>query len=297
MVTPDWPAIAAATRQPTPRRPWALNGVPVGSVAAADVPALQTCAPELQVHQEGLALTLPAEAVDSVFARIHAALRAQGLIRAWRDETFALFGPPAGESGRLPVLAHIERASARFWGTLTLGAHCTGWVAGADGRPAALWIAQRAFDKATDPGKFDNLVGGGVPLGQSPWQALQREGWEEAGLPAAVMQRATPGRVLRLHRDVEEGLQHEWNHSYDLQLQPHEQPHNQDGEVAGFELLPVAEAVALAAGEQMTVDAALVTLDFVLRHRLLDDTSQRELEARCAALWAPDGRKASTDGP
>ncbi|WP_326542775.1 NUDIX hydrolase [Pseudorhodoferax sp.] len=296
-MTPDWPAIAAAHRQPTARRPWALNGVPVGSVAEADVQALQACAPELQVHPEGLALALPHDRVDTVLARINAALRARGLIHAWRDETFPLFGPPAGAGTAQPVLARIERASARFWGTLTLGAHCTGWVAGADGRPAALWIAQRAFDKATDPGKFDNLVGGGVPLGQSPWQALQREGWEEAGLPAAVMQRATPGRVLRLHRDVEEGLQHEWNHSYDLQLQAHERPHNQDGEVAGFELLPVVQAVALAAGEQMTVDAALVTLDFVLRHRLLPEDECRRLEARCTALWVPEAPNEALGGP
>jgi hypothetical protein len=31
----------------------------------------------------------------------------------------------------------------------------------------------------------------------------------------------------------------------------------------------VLEAIALAEGEAMTVDAALVTLDFALRHRLL----------------------------
>ncbi len=46
-------------------------------------------------------------------------------------------------------------------------------------------------------------------------------------------------------------------------------PHNQDGEVAGFRCLPLDEALALAAGDQMTVDAALVTLDFALRHALL----------------------------
>ena len=33
--------------------------------------------------------------------------------------------------------------------------------------------------------------------------------------------------------------------------------------------MPVAEAIALAAAGEMTVDAALVTLDFALRHRLL----------------------------
>ena len=75
----------------------------------------------------------------------------------------------------------MERAAARFWGSLTLGAHCNGWVAGPGGRAAMLWIGRRAPHKATDPGRLDNLVGGGVPDGQSPDEALWREGWEEAG--------------------------------------------------------------------------------------------------------------------
>ena len=53
-----------------------------------------------------------------------------GLIRAWRDEPFALFDPADGAR-----LATMERAAARFWGTLTLGAHANGYVADAQ-RPA-----------------------------------------------------------------------------------------------------------------------------------------------------------------
>jgi len=77
------------------------------------------------------------------------------------------------------------------------------------------------------------------------------------------------GSVLRLLRDIPEGLQHERLYGFDLAMPAGLRPHNQDGEVAGFELLPVAQALRLAAGDAMTVDAALVTLDFALRHRLL----------------------------
>jgi hypothetical protein len=98
--------------------------------------------------------------------------------------------------------------------------------------------------------------------------------------------------VLRLHRDVAEGLQHEWLYTYDLPLRTVQQPQNQDGEVAGFQLMAVREAIELAAGEQMTVDAALVTLDFALRHSLLPaDEAQRLLprfaELRIAAAFNP----------
>ncbi|MGL6113383.1 MAG: NUDIX hydrolase, partial [Rubrivivax sp.] len=154
----------------------------------------------------------------------------------------------------------------------------------ADGRPTHLWIAQRASTKATDPGKLDNLIGGGVPEGQTPLQALVREGWEEAGLRPDALRGVKAGSVLRLQRDIPEGLQHEWLHGYDLQLPAGLTPNNQDGEVAGFECLPLAEALHLAAGDAMTVDAALVTLDFALRHALLPPAQWVQLNQAMQAL-------------
>ena len=277
----DWPALAAATRRRVPRLPFVIDGIEAGSVAVEHLPALQAFAPRpLRIEPTRVVLDVAPEARDAALAAVHQRLRAQGLINAWRDETYPLPDPAGGR-----VLARIERAASRFWGTLTFGAHATGWVAGADGRPAGLWIAQRAFDKATDPGAFDNLVGGGVPAGQSPFETLVREGWEEAGLTAAVMRRARRGRVIRLRRDIPEGLQHEWLHAYELRLDAAEQPLNQDGEVHAFRCLPVAEALALAAGTTMTVDAALVTLDFALRHGLLAAGDAAALSARSAGLW------------
>ena len=253
----------------------------VGSVDRQHLAALRGWPGMLAVDEHGV--TLIAADRSAALAEVHAALRGQGLIRAWRDESFALFDPVTHE-----VLATMERAAARFWGTLTLGAHANGYVADGAGRPVAMWIARRAFDKATDPGLFDNLVGGGVPAGQTPQEALRREGWEEAGLSAAWMAAAVPAGVLRLHRDLPEGRQVEDLHAFDLALPPTLSPQNQDGEVADFRLLPIAEALALAAGSSalgaMTVDAALVTLDFGRRHGLL---AGAVAEAMAAALFTP----------
>jgi 8-oxo-dGTP pyrophosphatase MutT (NUDIX family) len=242
----DWPALRAARAHDAAARvPFRLNGLQVGSVARAHLGALRDLG--IDAGEHGVHL----QAVPD--AALNAALRARGLILAWRDEAFAVFDPASGAR-----LGTMERAAARFWGTLTLGAHANGWVAGAEGRPTHLWIARRSFSKATDPGLHDNLVGGGVPDGQSPLQALVREGWEEAGLAPAQMHAARPGSVLRLQRDIREGLQHEWLHVFDLQLPPALQPQNQDGEVAGFECLPVRDALQLAAGSGMTVDLSLI---------------------------------------
>jgi 8-oxo-dGTP pyrophosphatase MutT (NUDIX family) len=274
-----WNALAAARRAHTPRVPFFVRGVAVGSVAEAHLEALRPFGAAVRIDSEGV------HAVDDdpseALAPVNLALRDAGLVRAWRNELFALPHP-----GTLQPLARIERAAARFWGTLTLGAHATGFVRGADGRPSHLWIAQRAFTKATDPGRFDNLVGGGVGLGQTPRETLVREAFEEAGLAPAEVAAATPGPVIGLARDIAEGYQQEWLHAFDLELPADRTPVNQDGEVAAFRRMSLAEAAALAAGDTMTVDAALVTLDFLLRHGGLPeaDAQTSRLREALAAL-------------
>jgi 8-oxo-dGTP pyrophosphatase MutT (NUDIX family) len=259
-----WHALTEARKQQRPRRAFVVDGEHVGSVDEAHLTALGPWARWLEVREQAVVLTAGAADREAVFAEVNARLREHGLIRAWRNEPFALFSPSSGA-----VLAVFERAAARFWGTLTLGAHCNGWVAGPDGRPAALWIARRSLHKPTDPGLLDNLVGGGVPWGQTPWEALVREGFEEAGLSTAQMAGATPGRVIELNRDIPEGRQFERLHVFDLQLQAGECPVNQDGEVAEVGLWPLHDICAAASTDEMTVDAALVTLDFLLRRKLV----------------------------
>lgn len=272
----DWPAIdAAQARDRDTRVPFVVAGRRVGSVARVHLPALHAADGVVEVDGDGVCCAGDPATLTAGLACLNAELRAAGLIVAWRDEPFPLYDPAT-----LAPLATIERAACRFWGTLTLGAHCTGYVADASGRPTRLWIAQRSFTKATDPGKFDNLIGGGVPAGQTPLDALVREGWEEAGLRPDALRGVVAGSLLKLHRDIPEGLQQEWLYAWDLELRPGVEPRNQDGEVAAFRCLPVDEAVALAAGEAMTVDAALVTIDFALRHRLLDAAETLRLEQR-----------------
>jgi 8-oxo-dGTP pyrophosphatase MutT (NUDIX family) len=277
----DWPCLDAARHRAVPRVPLFVDGddAAVGSVARAHLDALARWPALIDVDRDAVRLRAVGD-LDARLDEVHAALRDDGLIRAWRGERVTLWQPCT-----MRPLAAIERAAARFWGTLTLGAHANGYVADDTGRPQAMWIAQRSWDKPTDPGKLDSLVGGGVPHGQSPLDALVREGREEAGLDAATMAAARPGRVIALDCDIAEGRQHERLHVWDLPLPRDATPRNQDGEVAALRLLPVEEAIALAAGDAMTVDAALVTLDFALRHRLLDAASHARLSARVAGLW------------
>ena len=298
MTQHSWPAIALARACDGPARiPFVLmheQGPVLGSVAIAHLDALRAWpdAFELLASADGapraLALRLPAGERDARLARIHARLRAEGLVAGWRDEPYPLRDRAGGEHGI------IERAASRFWGTLTLGAHCNGYVADASGRPTHLWIARRSDSKPTDPGRLDNLVGGGVPAGQSPRAAVIREGWEEAGLEPRQMAGLVTGGLVDLECDLPEGRQHERLHVFDLELPAGLVPANQDGEVAEHRLMTVAEALARAAAGELTTDAALVTLDFAVRRRLFEpNPGDREpTEAGAAAALTPAQRDA-----
>lgn len=281
----DWPAITAARlSDPAKRLPFFIRDQQhaqlTGSVARLHLPALAQWANALQITDQAVTLTLPAAARTAFFAQANQALRSQGLITGWRNETF-----PVVAQTSAALLATQERAACRFWGCTTYGAHCNAYVVDGNGRPSHLWIARRALDKATDPGLLDNLVGGGVPHGQTPAQAVQREAWEEAGLLPAHLQHLAAGRRLRVARDVAEGFQLEDVSVYDLALPAGLTPCNQDGEVSSITLMPLAQALAHAAAGDMTVDAALVTLDFALRHRLLPTVQHQHLQALSEPLW------------
>ncbi|HET9823136.1 MAG TPA: DUF4743 domain-containing protein [Burkholderiaceae bacterium] len=276
---PRWAALDAARRQAAPRVPWWIGGQRVGSVALGHRAALARWPRWIDDRGDGLHLRVGEDERNGVLDEINRALREAGLIVAWRDETY----PVLTALGAAP-LALIERAASRFWGTLTFGAHCNGWVAGADGRPSHLWIARRSQHKPTDPGKLDNLVGGGVPHGQTPRETLLREGFEEAGLDRATMERAVAGGIVELACDIPEGFMHEQIHGHDLRLEPEVTPVNQDGEVAEILRLPVGEALERAAAGEMTTDATLVTLDFALRHALLAAAEAAALAQRLQAL-------------
>ena len=277
MTQQTWPAIALARACDGPARvPFVLmdeQGPVLGSVAVDHLDALRQW-PDAFARIDGpggapraLALRLPAPVRAARLAQVHERLRAQGLIVAWRDEPYPLRDRGGAEHGT------IERAASRFWGTLTLGAHCNGWVADAAGRPSHLWIARRSYSKPTDPGRLDNMIGCGVALGQTPREAVVREGWEEAGLEPAQMAGLVAGGLVDLECDIPEGRQHERLHVFDLQLPAGLAPRNIDGEVHEHRLMPVAEALARAAAGELTTDATLATLDFAVRHGLVEPSA------------------------
>lgn len=249
--------------------PFHIGGERLGWIGLDDVPLLGLWPEWFDCSDTRITLS-PAlatiEARNAALAEAVRTLAEGGRITGWRNETYAVRArfdaPPA---------ALIERAAARFFGVLTFGVHANGIVA--DEQLPHLWLGRRSPSKPIDPGKYDNLMGGGIGWGYEVFATLVKECWEESGVPAELAARARPGRSVHVLREVPEGVQAEQLFVYDLEL-PHDfKPANQDGEVSEHRLVSIMEAQRLIAAGALTVDASLVTLDWLLRSGRLPATA------------------------
>jgi 8-oxo-dGTP pyrophosphatase MutT (NUDIX family) len=222
------------------------------------------CAPRLRTPQ----------ARTTALADVALALAAEGALTAWRDERYAVataFGAPP--------LFELERAAARYFGIHTFAAHVNGLVG--EDSDWRMWLARRSASKAIDPGLLDNLVGGGVDACSTVTSTIVKEAWEEAGIPEDVADRAQDAGTVDLCRDRLDGLQRETIYVHDLWLPPDFVPANQDGEAVEHRLCAPEEIVSVLATDNITADASLVIVDFLLRqgHVPPDDPSFGALDA------------------
>jgi len=201
-----------------------------------------------------------AEQRSAAMASVLADLRAQGRISGWRDELY-----PVNQSfGETPLLV-MERAAAPLFGVVAYGVNLNGFVG--RGWEMKIWVARRASTKSVDPNMLDLVVGGGQPLGLTPAENLLKECQEEAGIPVAIAEQARPVSIVTLLIEAAEGLRVGQQFNFDLELPEGFRPQNQDGEVAGFELIPVSELIhRLRSADEFMYDIALVLIDFLIRH-------------------------------
>ncbi len=208
-----------------------------------------------------------AAAATAAFDRVARALAAENRLTAWRDERY----PVVSAFGAEPFFL-LERAAARFFGIHTYAAHVNGLVRQASGM--AIWFARRSPAKAIDPGLLDNLVGGGIAVGQSIATTVVKEAWEEAGIAGELARQAQPAGSVEIRREQPDGLQRETIYVHDLWLPADFVPAGQDGEAVAHRLVSLPEAALLIANasgpDVVTADASLVVLDCLLRHEAIE---------------------------
>ncbi len=191
-------------------------------------------------------------------------LRERGVIPGWRDELY-----PVTTEYQARSLFDMERAAAILFGLRVYGIYLNGYV-DQDNRQK-LWIARRSMEKSINPGKLDTMVAGGHPVGITVFDNLIKECQEEAGIPASIARHATPVSGISYIQETETGIFEEFCFIFDLELHQDFTPQNMDGEVASFQLWDLDKIKqVLAETRDFSYDAALTTLDFLLRNGTID---------------------------
>jgi 8-oxo-dGTP pyrophosphatase MutT (NUDIX family) len=241
-------------RLPGGRVAFRIGAERIGWLAPALADALVEF-PDITAGPDGLTL---AKSAAPEFPEITSALSARGFYR-WRGEAFDIRASLDG-----PVLGQIDRGAVPAFGVLAQGVHLNGLVRRPDG--LHIWVARRATDKATDPGKFDHIVAGGTPAGLTPDETLTKEAAEEAAIPEALVRNATRQAQIAYAMEIQGGVRRDVLHCYDLYLPEDFTPVAVDGEVESFTLWPIAKALeTVRQTDNFKFNVNLALIDLFLR--------------------------------
>ncbi|KAM4562780.1 thiamine pyrophosphokinase 2 [Odontesthes bonariensis] len=189
-------------------------------------------------------------------------------LRGWRDEKYSVkprFSDP-------PVM-WMERAATSLFGVKRYGVHINGYTV-SDSGEVSMWLARRSSTKQTYPGLLDNMAAGGLAAGVGIKHTLIKECEEEACVPADVAAKAHPVATVSYTYEDEEGVFAESQFVFDLELPLEFKPRVGDGEVQDFYLLPIQRVKELLATDDFKPNSAMVVLDFLIRHSLIEPDAE-----------------------
>jgi 8-oxo-dGTP pyrophosphatase MutT (NUDIX family) len=260
--TPPWltRSLEQIVRLPTPERiNFEIADQVVGSVSTQDAYWFANSIQGLVLDDDALHVTPTcSHDASSTLAQMASLLRKANRLGKWRDELLRV----SADNGQ--ILAMIERAAVRALGIKTFAVHLIVYAPANVGDQAqGVWVQQRAFNKATDPGMWDTCVGGLAAGDESFLLSLERETHEEAGLdlPALIASGSanlTRNETITINRGVPEGLMIEDSISWDCVVPAQWRPQNLDGEVARFELWSIAQLLEALENNHTTLEARLL---------------------------------------
>ncbi|HXH01769.1 MAG TPA: DUF4743 domain-containing protein [Candidatus Competibacteraceae bacterium] len=257
----------ANRHDPAHFRPFYVAGQHLGFVKHGFAETLSRWPEVFRVNSQGVWLHQDLDrAPDPVAARsaalraVLAELRAAGRVPGWRDEEY-----PINAAFHEAPLLTLERAAVPLFGVPGYGVHLNGYVCRGD--ELYLWVGKRSMSKPTDPGKLDQVVAGGQPVGLGLFDNMVKECQEEAGIPEVLARRVRPVGAIGYCLETEQGLRPDVIYCFDLELPEDFTPVNVDGEVEGFYLWPIEQVIeTVRDSDAFKFNCALVVIDFLIRH-------------------------------
>ncbi len=246
--------------------PFRIDTVCVGLLRPAFTEHLAQWSDIFRVSREAVDLRLSGSSIterSSVVADVVSELAERGVISHLHGEQYV-----ATAGGREQGRLFLDRAAAPYFGIRAFGQHMNGYVR--EGGTLKLWLGRRSNDRIYYPGSLDNLVAGGLPATIGLDENLAKECWEEAGIGGELAAQARAVGAITYNLETEKGLKPDTLYCYDLELPDTFKPRCTDGEVAGFELLPIQDVMEIVfESDDFKLNCNLVVIDFFIRHGYL----------------------------
>ena len=190
------------------------------------------------------------------------------------SEPFAILG------AQYPT--HVERFASSLFGITACGACLVAYST--TNSKTKLWIPRRAKHLYSFPGLLDVTVAGGVKARTSPFETVVAEAEEEASLsPSFVRANVRAVGALTCMSLTGEDWPGEKGlvlpdvlYVYDLELPKDVYPRPNDEEVEGFQSMNVEEVQHALLTKQFKPDAAIVLIDFFIRHGIITADNEKD---------------------
>ncbi len=248
-------------------RPFMVEGSQYGWVSSSFAFHLSVWPDVFQVDDTAVTFTGNADnyaARSELIAPIIKVLHQQGVIDTWVGE----FYPVNHHYGQQGVM-EIERAAALYFGVQCYGVHVNGLVRKYDTN--YVWIAERAKDKPFYPGKLDQIVAGGQPVGISLMDNVIKESQEEANIPKALASQSQARGYVQYKMETKRGVESSTLFNFDCWLPEDFVPENTDGEVDSFQLVSMEELADLTENtDEFKDNCNLTNIDLLIRSGFID---------------------------
>ncbi|KAF2967124.1 hypothetical protein GQX73_g6414 [Xylaria multiplex] len=199
-------------------------------------------------------------------------------------------GSEGGAAAPAPGTVTMERFAAPLFGILLQGAHMIAYVrsrATEDdcGVISGLWIPRRAKHLFSSPNMLDATVAGGIAAGTTALETIIKEAGEEASLGPELVRTRVRSTGLLSYVSSTDAI-HGWPgesgllcpgivYTYDMELPVDVIPKPHDGEVGSYSLMSVGEVQAALLNNEFKPDAAVVVIDFLVRHGVITAENER----------------------
>ncbi|XP_026473765.1 uncharacterized protein YJR142W [Ctenocephalides felis] len=218
------------------------------------------------------------EVMDSVLRM----MKLEGLfttLKGWREERYEV--KSCDQS-----LLEMDRSATCLFAIRNYGVDINGYVHHPV-KGLCIWLQQRSDTKQTWPGKWDNMVGGGLSVGYGIRETAIKEAAEEASIPNSLASKIISAGCVSFLFESERGIFPNTEFVFDLELPVDFVPRNADGEVQAFELLTANDCYERLFSSDFKTTSCPVVIDFLIRHGVITPENESNFTEVMELLHVP----------